>query len=115
MYFKTLLAKLGLLSLSLIVLLSEAHSFSGWDNANSPFHFGTKNYETTFSFKTNEKGLSLDGGLNLSGELTETPQENSKATFAPKINSFFQQIDWQCRSEEISQKIRCRNFIVFYI
>ena len=43
------------------------------------------------------------------GELKETPQENSKATFAPKINSVFQQIDWQCRSEEISQKIRSLN------
>ena len=43
------------------------------------------------------------------GELKETPQENSKATFAPKINSVFQQIDWQCRSEEISRKIRSLN------
>ena len=43
------------------------------------------------------------------GELKETPQENSKATFAPKINSVFQQIDWQCRSEEIRQKIRSLN------
>jgi len=43
------------------------------------------------------------------GELKETPQENSKATFAPKINSVFQQIDWQCRSEEVSQKIRSLN------
>lgn len=43
------------------------------------------------------------------GELKEMPQENSKATFAPKINSIFQQIDWQCRSEEISQKIRSLN------
>ena len=43
------------------------------------------------------------------GELKEMPQDNSKATFAPKINSIFQQIDWQCRSEEISQKIRSLN------
>ena len=43
------------------------------------------------------------------GELIEIPQDNSKATFAPKINSGFQQIDWQCGSEEISQKIRSLN------
>ena len=43
------------------------------------------------------------------GELKEIPQDNSKATFAPKINSVFQQIDWQCGSEEISQKIRSLN------
>ena len=43
------------------------------------------------------------------GELKEIPQDNSKATFAPKINSGFQQIDWQCGSEEISQKIRSLN------
>ena len=43
------------------------------------------------------------------GELKEIPQDNSKATFAPKINSFFQQIDWQCESEEISRKIRSLN------
>ena len=35
------------------------------------------------------------------GELKETPQENSKATFAPKINSDFQKIDWSCVSSEI--------------
>ena len=40
------------------------------------------------------------------GELKETPQENSKATFAPKINSDFQKIDWSCVSSEIERKIR---------
>ena len=43
------------------------------------------------------------------GELKETPQENSKATFAPKINSDFQKIDWNCASNEIDQKIRSLN------
>ena len=43
------------------------------------------------------------------GELKETPQENSKATFAPKINSDFQKIDWRCVSSEIEQKIRALN------
>ena len=73
MYFIALFKKIALFALTLTVLLSEAYSFSGWDRANSPFNFGTKNYETKFSFNTNEKGMSLDGGLNLSGELTETP------------------------------------------
>ena len=43
------------------------------------------------------------------GELKETPQENSKATFAPKINSDFQKIDWSCVSSEIERKIRALN------
>jgi len=43
------------------------------------------------------------------GELKETPQENSKATFAPKIDSDFQKIDWNCLSNEIDQKIRSLN------
>ena len=43
------------------------------------------------------------------GELKETPQENAKATFAPKINSDFQKIDWNCASNEIDQKIRSLN------
>ena len=43
------------------------------------------------------------------GELKETPQENSKATFAPKINSDFQKIDWGCVSSEIERKIRALN------
>ena len=43
------------------------------------------------------------------GELKETPQENSKATFAPKIDSDFQKIDWNCVSNEIDQKIRSLN------
>ena len=43
------------------------------------------------------------------GELKETPQENSKATFAPKINSDFQKIDWSRVSSEIEQKIRALN------
>ena len=43
------------------------------------------------------------------GELKETPQEDSKATFAPKINSDFQKIDWSCVSSEIEQKIRALN------
>ena len=40
------------------------------------------------------------------GELKEVPQEGSKATFAPKINSVFQQIDWHCGSDEVNRKIR---------
>ena len=43
------------------------------------------------------------------GELKETPQEESKATFAPKINSDFQKIDWSCVSSEIERKIRALN------
>ena len=43
------------------------------------------------------------------GGLKETPQENSKATFAPKIDSDFQKIDWNCLSNEIDQKIRSLN------
>ena len=43
------------------------------------------------------------------GELKETPQEDSKATFAPKINSDFQKIDWSCVSSEIERKIRALN------
>ena len=43
------------------------------------------------------------------GELQDTPQENSKATFAPKINSDFQKIDWSCVSSEIERKIRALN------
>ena len=43
------------------------------------------------------------------GELKETPQENSKATFAPKIDSDFQKINWNCMSNEIDQKIRALN------
>ena len=43
------------------------------------------------------------------GELKETAQENSKATFAPKINSDFQKIDWDCVSSEIERKIRALN------
>ena len=43
------------------------------------------------------------------GELKETPQENSKATLAPKIDSNFQKIDWNCVSNEIDQKIRSLN------
>ena len=43
------------------------------------------------------------------GELKETTQENSKATFAPKINSDFQKIDWGCVSIEIERKIRALN------
>ena len=61
------ITKLILAILAINVSLSDAYSFSGWDRANSPFHFGGKNYERKFSLKTDEKGLSLDGGLNLSG------------------------------------------------
>jgi len=43
------------------------------------------------------------------GELKEVPQEGSKATFAPKINAVFQQIDWHCRSDEVDRKIRSLN------
>ena len=53
--------------------MSESFAFSGWDKANSPYRFGGNDYVKTFSFETNEKGESLDGGLNLSGELTQTP------------------------------------------
>ena len=40
------------------------------------------------------------------GELKEIPQENSKVTFAPKISSDFQKIDWRCGADEVNQKIK---------
>ena len=43
------------------------------------------------------------------GDLKEIPQENSKATFAPKINSTYQQIDWENSSDEIDRKVRSLN------
>ena len=43
------------------------------------------------------------------GEIKEVEQENSKATFAPKINTSYQQIDWSCNSNEIDRRIRSMN------
>ena len=38
--------------------------------------------------------------------LKEVPQESSKATFAPKIDSSYQQIDWTNSSDKVDRKIR---------
>ena len=43
------------------------------------------------------------------GDLKEIKQENSKATFAPKINASYQQIDWGCDSDEVDRRIRSLN------
>jgi len=55
------------------LFLSKSFAFSHWNKENSPYRFGGADYVKKFSFETNEKGVSLDGGLNLSAELTNTP------------------------------------------
>tara|TARA_B100000686_G_scaffold200729_1_gene207637 strand:+ start:4085 stop:5035 length:951 start_codon:yes stop_codon:yes gene_type:complete len=40
------------------------------------------------------------------GEIKEKPQDDSYATFAPKITQAFQQIDWKLPSEIINRKIK---------
>ena len=55
------------------LLLSKSFAFSHWNKENSPYRFGGRNFVKKFSFEANEKGTSLDGGLNLSAELKNTP------------------------------------------